>query len=316
MLKRVGVALVAAAAMTSVTAAPAWAGGGGEVAVSCQNSPTAGCVVGAGTPGQGDAVKQVTPQPGATGHGTQCRNWTGEIAACVSPWSGWMGSDGCYYKVNTTWKPPPWDTADQPPPGQAGAYYDKNCVGTRPFPGTGTGIVWLPTGTAPGSLPSPIVLARQARGRLALPPPALAMSPPGPQLVNLPTWMWLPRRDWGTRSATASVPGESVTASATARSVTLAMGDGATVTCAGPGTPYEAGQNPAGASPDCGHTYRSSSVTQPRSAFAVTVVVHWTVSWAGGGQQGTFPNLTTTARLPVSVVESQALNTQPPRGAR
>jgi hypothetical protein len=41
----------------------------------------------------------------------------------------------------------------------------------------------------------------------------------------------------------------------------------------------------------------------------VTATVHWSVTWAGAGQGGVFPDLTTTATVPVPVAESQALTT-------
>jgi hypothetical protein len=145
-----------------------------------------------------------------------------------------------------------------------------------------------------------------ARNRLRLPAPAIAANPVGDQLVNLPTWLWL--SSWEPVSATATVPGVSVTAVATPTSVSWSMGDGAVVTCAGQGTPFRPGGDPKAPSPDCGYTYRSSSATQPGQAFPVTATVHWTVTWAGAGQSGTFPDLTTTGNAAFRVAESQALN--------
>jgi hypothetical protein len=101
----------------------------------------------------------------------------------------------------------------------------------------------------------------------------------------------------------------SVTAVATPTSVTWSMGDGSTVTCAGAGTPFRAGNNPRAASPDCGHTYRTSSADLEGQAYRVSVTVHWAVTWAGAGQGGVFPDLTTTGNGAFRVAESQALNT-------
>lgn len=162
----------------------------------------------------------------------------------------------------------------------------------------------------PDLAPAPIDVARLTRARLGLPKPAPAASPAGTQLVNLPTWLWL-TSGWETVTATASVPGVVVTATARPSSVTWALGDGAHVTCTGPGTPYRAGVDPRAASPDCGHTYRRSSAAQRGGAYAVTVTLHWTVTWAGAGESGTFPELTTTSTASFRVAESQALNTLP-----
>jgi hypothetical protein len=105
------------------------------------------------------------------------------------------------------------------------------------------------------------------------------------------------------------VPGESVTATATPVSVTWHPGDGSTVTCQGAGTPYTSADNPA-ASPDCGHTYTSSSAGQPGGAFQATATITWDITWqGGGGAGGALPPLFTTATAAFRVAESQALTT-------
>jgi hypothetical protein len=130
------------------------------------------------------------------------------------------------------------------------------------------------------------------------------------QLTNLPTWLWINPAEWVPESKTATVPGESVTATATPVSVTWHPGDGSTVTCQGAGTPYTSADNPAAASPDCGHTYTSSSAGQPGGAFQATATITWDVTWQGaGGAGGALAPLFTTAVAAFRVAESQALNT-------
>ena len=51
------------------------------------------------------------------------------------------------------------------------------------------------------------------------------------------------------------------------------MGDGSTVTCDGPGTPYQAETDPKASSPDCGHTYLRSSARESGQAFVVSATV-------------------------------------------
>jgi hypothetical protein len=195
----------------------------------------------------------------------------------------------------------------QPPGQRPGAWYVWKCTG----PGVGSDAfyrtpVWIPDGQ-PGAVPSPADLAAMARRQLRLPVPSIAANPAGDQLVNLPTWMWL-SGGWGPVSATASVPGVSVTAVATPVSVAWSMGDGATVTCSGAGTPFQPVGDPKAPSPDCGHTYRTSSAGQPGHVFPVAATVHWTVAWSGAGQSGTFPDLTTAGNTAFRVAEAQALN--------
>ncbi|MEV0675886.1 hypothetical protein AB0I60_05110 [Actinosynnema sp. NPDC050436] len=40
----------------------------------------------------------------------------------------------------------------------------------------------------------------------------------------------------------------------------------------------------------------------------MTATVHWTVTWSGAGQGGTFPDMTTTGSAMFRVAESQVLN--------
>jgi hypothetical protein len=198
----------------------------------------------------------------------------------------------------------PVDFADpgKPPPQGPGGWFMITCP-----PDFQDGPVWIANGTAGPAL-SPAQVAQMARKQLRLPQPRIAASPTGDQLVNLPTWLWL-SEGWRQVSASASVPGVSVTAVAQPTSVEWSTGDGSTVTCTGAGTPFRAGiTDPRSPSPDCGHTYRVSSANQPGQAFPVTATVRWTVTWSGAGQSGTFPDMTTTRTAAFRVAESQALN--------
>jgi hypothetical protein len=82
------------------------------------------------------------------------------------------------------------------------------------------------------------------------------------------------------------------------------------VTCHGAGIPYTSADNPGSVSPDCGHTYTSSSAGQPGGAFQATATITWDITWQGaGGAGGVLPPLFTTAVAAFRVAESQALNT-------
>jgi hypothetical protein len=160
-------------------------------------------------------------------------------------------------------------------------------------------------------VPPPAVLAQVAVSHLLLANPVIQSSPaPGAlQLTRLPVWLWIALAAWQPQSATAQVPGESVTATATPVSAAWSMGDGTTVTCHGPGTPYSGG-NPAAASPTCGHTYQRSSAGQPSGAYQVTVTITWDITWmATGGAGGALAPLHTAGAAQFQVAESQALNT-------
>ncbi len=146
----------------------------------------------------------------------------------------------------------------------------------------------------------------QARRRVDPPAPTLRTSPASDQLVGVPTWLWL---DGGFApvSATASVGAVSATVTATPRSVTWATGDGATVTCAGPGRPYTAGADDAAT--DCRHTYtRRSTTRSPDGSYHLQATVTYAVAWsATTGDGGDLGTITRTAAVDVRVLESQAL---------
>lgn len=176
------------------------------------------------------------------------------------------------------------------------------------------GLVFKPTlhwqADGKPALPDPIVLAAQAESKLTLAKPVVDSSPAAgySQVVQLPTWTWMPKAQWAPDSATASVPGESVTATATPALLGFSWGDGTASTCQGPGTVYVAGaSNPSSPSPTCGHTYNVTSAGQPGQQFPVTATLSWQITWAGGGQTGTFPDLTTTTTVHWTVEQVESV---------
>ncbi|MFC5108994.1 hypothetical protein [Kibdelosporangium philippinense] len=280
MLRRTRTVLAACVVVTA-GATPAMADNGwGNV--NCSQHPQPGCELGAGSGGNGG-------QSGGSGSGGAGSSTGGGAPVCsyaqMSPESEAANVAGGFL--------PPLQTGHH--------YYLKACEGSNPE--------WVALGGVAPPPPSPEELARAARARLRLPAPRIHANPAGDQLVNLPTWLWLERGTWRDVSATAAVPGVSVIAIARPASVSWAMGDGNSVTCAGPGTPFPPGADPKSASPDCGYVYRISSAGQRSEAFAVTATISWTITWSGAGQSGVFPNMTTTGSIAVRVAESQAIAT-------
>ncbi|WP_347177111.1 hypothetical protein [Parafrankia sp. EAN1pec] len=194
-------------------------------------------------------------------------------------------------------------------PGQGpGAWYLYQCATNGVRDALYRPPVWIPD-AGPGAVPAPDPeeLAEQARSQLRLAGPAIGMSPVADQLVRLPTWLWLDPAGWQQMAATAAAGGVSVTAVAKPVAVTWSLGDGGTVTCTGPGTPFPAGADPKSASPDCGHVYQHRSLDEPAGTFAVTATVRWDVTWAGAGQTGAFPGLTTVSTAAARVIDVPAL---------
>lgn len=239
---------------------------------------------------------------GSSGGNGKCRKPSSGVEIPCERNGGWAGGDGCYYKpadlsANTI-------SALGGQPAGEGGWYLQTCYSSTGDEQALGAPVWI-AGAPP--VISPAVLARQARARLNLPDVVIRMNPAGDQLVNLPIWLALDPASWNAQSATASVPGVSVTATARPVKAAWSMGDGTTVSCTGPGTPWMPGTDPMKASPDCGHVYRHSSANAPGGCFTVAVTVTWEVAWAGAGQSGTVPGLTTTGQVQARVQESQAV---------
>jgi len=133
---------------------------------------------------------------------------------------------------------------------------------------------------------------------------------PGPTsvgLVGLPVWMWTEQtaNTWGPLTRTATAGGISITAAATVQRVDWDMGDGTTVTCTTPGTPYEDHHGDQ-MSPDCGYKYTQTSVGLPGNAYNITATSHWNVEWSGGGASGQI-TVELTAETQIRVGELQVL---------
>lgn len=181
--------------------------------------------------------------------------------------------------------------ADPPPPANdpawAGHYPDGGVYACSLGGGTGIQMVWLPT--PPQGVPAPpnpAQLAQQAIAKMALRAIAIGIVPedkPGRVgTIGLPTWMWVTDPDEhtiGPITRTASAAGYTVTATAKASKVVWDMGDGSSVTCSGPGTPYTDADGKSD-SPTCGHTYTK------KGRYKVSATSYWEVDWRGIGQQG------------------------------
>lgn len=262
----------------------------------CDEQPRPGCDVTATDPGS-------SPKPVKPGSGGTCRDVAGRKAPCHSDTAGDMSSDGCYYR------PADVDAATEARmggrPAGPGGWYWRTCSGDLDGSTNSRVLVWL------RNVPviTPEVLGRQAASRLELPAVRVAASPTGAKLVNLPVWLWLSRSSWTGQSATARVPGLSVTATAKPQTATWWMGDGSTVTCRSAGARWRKGIEPRSESPDCGHVYRKSSAGESRGSYPVTVTVRWAVSWSGGGQSASLPAMSTSTTTRFLVEESQAVIT-------
>jgi hypothetical protein len=155
-------------------------------------------------------------------------------------------------------------------------------------------------------------LAQTAVKNMALVGPAIGIAPRvgGKSAVGLPVWLWdnVTPTTWGPNTATAAAGGVTVTATGSATQIVWSMGDGSSVTCAGPGTAYQPSFGDQ--APACGHIYTVTSAAQPGGAYAINATATWVVNWtATTGQQGTI-TVTRQSATTAVIGELQVLNNQ------
>lgn len=148
-----------------------------------------------------------------------------------------------------------------------------------------------PTAVSGPQAPDPAVigqlLAQRAVEQLTLAAPVVHTSVADRGFIGVPMWLWIDDERTGPVSATATAGAAEVTAVGRLSAVEWSMGPpGATVRCAGPGTPWT-GQD--GPSPDCGYIYELRSLperTAGTGRWTVTATSVWTVTWSGvsGGE--------------------------------
>lgn len=104
----------------------------------------------------------------------------------------------------------------------------------------------------------------------------------------------------------ASAAGVRVSLDARLTSTTFSMGDGNTVTCDGPGTPYPGDQKGLYAkSPTCGYAYQTTSEHQAGGTYPVRMTTYWSVAYSTPGGSGTIPIILATERdLPVGELQT------------
>lgn len=217
----------------------------------------------------------------------------GQIVPCYDPALGWLDSDGCY-------------RSPAPDVGPGPHWWERWCydVASDSYYSGG----WIRSQTAPASAQ---YIVQRAVDQLTMPRPSIAASPAlnSPQVVHVPVWWWIEPGWWNTRTATASIPALTITARATPTQVTWYPGDGTSVTCNGPGTPWSTNRDPAEPSPTCGYTYTTTSRTSPGGTYTLRAVVAWQITWSGGDMSGTVPGITTSSTTQVTVTELRSVTT-------
>jgi hypothetical protein len=169
--------------------------------------------------------------------------------------------------------------------------------------GTQRQLVWVRN--EPPVTVAAIALSDLQRRLITAPVPDL--SPPAIGYVNIETW--LATAEPGDQTATAAIPGLSVTVTATVVSTTWSTGDGDDeIVCEGVGVAWTPGTPDDEAAP-CGHTYTAHGAPVYGSApFTITVAHSWRVTWQATdgtvGDLGTITGPTTTITYEVREIQT------------
>ena len=164
--------------------------------------------------------------------------------------------------------------------------------------------------TTPKPKPDRSRIISSAMGALNPPRPTIHTSPSrhAGLLVQTPTWLWLPPSYWRTYSTTITVMGYVVTIFATPTTVRWKMGNGDSITCVGPGTPWVPGFGEALST--CRYTYRHSSDGASGDRYRITATVTFVGSFTTtglGGLRGPLGAITRSSSVYAQVAEIQGL---------
>jgi hypothetical protein len=254
-------------------------------------------------------VKPISDPGSSGGGGASCVSSAREVPCSDPLFGAWSNANQCYIRLADPQPPPssPFWEGRYP----EGAIYD--CVDPSSGPYSNGARFWLPDGADVGMTPEQA--AEAVVRRMDLRAADIGIVPedrPGSiGAVGAPVYMWTARgpATFGPQTLTASADGITISATARVDRIVWSMGDGATVTCRTPGTPYEDryGFNP---SPDCGHRYTRTSAGQPGNAYPITATSFWVVDWTGPGGSAGQVTLDLTSRTSIQVGELQALVTR------
>jgi hypothetical protein len=218
----------------------------------------------------------------------------------------WANGRNCYFQKANPQPPagdPRWEGHDP----ADGVVYSAYCPDNP-----GMTSAWFAQPPVGGVAVDPEVLAREAVRKMRLLGPDIASPRAGGKYtVGVPVWMWVNQSPttYGPQSASASAGAVTVTATAKVSKIVWRMGDGATVTCHGPGTVYRASAGMA-ESPTCGHVYTKTSAAAAGGRYRLKATSTWTINWAvtagAGGQSGQFTQ-TQQSLMQVAIGEVQVV---------
>lgn len=277
MLSRVLVTLVAALVLPLAVVAPRASAGKGSSCPSGTNPVSIGsgvvCVVvtDPGQPGDhGDAQNA-----GNSGQApADCHKSDGTKVPCKTHDGYWWPGSQCYAA--------PYDA----PPGSAAwqghtngsTWQCTSCTAAAAATTCTVQIMWTAPGQGPAP-PTPEQLAERALGLMPLTKADVhtAPAPSAATYIGVENWLWIPDAQWRTLSKSVSAGATTVTVTAAPSQVAWNLGP-TSMTCYGPGTPWQQGMTDA-ANTTCGYTYKDTSDSEPDGRFAVTATIRYQVTW-------------------------------------
>lgn len=236
------------------------------------------------------------------------QNWYVKIS-CGDGFRHWSNNRQCYVQmVDGVWPARPAGV------DQEAGYY--RCSPHVDMPATITSYFWsntIPPGLTvytPGMAARKLIETFQIRGiDIGMAPEVNPAWGHRRSYVGVPIWLWVDNPQpltWGPYTETATLGGQTITATAQVTSVIWNMGDGASTVCGGTGTPYNAGIG-LQPSPTCGYRYATTSDRNANDRYTVTATSQWTVTWTAlAGPTGTI-NLTATSADELEINELQTV---------
>lgn len=233
-----------------------------------------------------------------------------DAVPCADPLFGfWSNALECYLApINP---PPPPDSPLWQGNYPDGAVY--NCVDPASGPFSNGAVFWLPGPPAAGVTPEQAAQALVSRMNLRAADIGIVPEdkPGSIGAVGAPVYMWTTPgpTTFGPQVLTGTAGGVTISATARVARIVWNMGDGTTVTCRTPGTPYE-DRYGFRDSPDCGHRYTKTSAGKPGNAYPITATSFWVVDWTGPGGSSGQISLDLTSSTRIVVGELQAVVTR------
>lgn len=240
------------------------------------------------------------------------QNWYVKIS-CGDQLRYWSNNRQCYVQmVDGAWPARPAGV------DQDAGYY--RCSAHVDMPSTITSFFWsntVPPGLqvyTPGMAARKLIETFQIRGiDIGMAPEVNPAWGHRRSYVGIPVWLWVENPQpltWGPYTETATLGGQTITATAQVTGLRWNMGDGREVVCGNLGTAYSVGYGLTD-SPSCGHRYDRTSQNQPGDRYTVTATSQWTVTWTSLAGPGGTINLTASSATQLEINEIQSVNVTP-----